>query len=53
MKQYDPKALIVLLLTKYIVQVSESYQRIIDHFKPQFLLGMTASPERTDGYGFI
>ncbi|SHM76265.1 DUF3427 domain-containing protein [Gracilibacillus kekensis] len=27
-----------------------SYQRIIDHFKPEFLLGMTATPERTDGY---
>ncbi len=29
---------------------AESYQRIIDYFKPKFLLGMTASPERTDGY---
>lgn len=26
-----------------------SYQRIVDHFKPDFLLGMTATPERTDG----
>lgn len=29
---------------------AESYQRIIDYFKPGFMLGMTASPERTDGY---
>lgn len=27
-----------------------TYQRIIDYFKPEFLLGMTATPERTDGY---
>lgn len=27
-----------------------SYQKIIDYFKPKMLLGMTASPERTDGY---
>ncbi len=27
-----------------------SYQNIIDYFEPQFLLGMTASPERTDSY---
>lgn len=27
-----------------------SYQKIIDHFKPDFMLGMTATPERTDGY---
>lgn len=26
-----------------------SYERIIEHFKPKFLLGMTATPERTDG----
>lgn len=29
---------------------AESYRRIINYFKPKFLLGMTASPERTDGY---
>jgi superfamily II DNA or RNA helicase/HKD family nuclease len=27
-----------------------SYARFLDHFKPQFLLGMTATPERTDGH---
>lgn len=26
-----------------------SYQKILTHFCPQFLLGMTATPERTDG----
>lgn len=29
---------------------AESYTRIIDHFKPKFLLGMSATPERTDGF---
>lgn len=28
---------------------AESYQRILNHFSPRFLLGMTATPERTDG----
>ncbi len=28
---------------------ANSYQKIIDYFTPQFLLGMTATPERTDG----
>lgn len=27
-----------------------SYHRIIDYFTPKFLLGMTATPERTDGF---
>lgn len=30
---------------------AERYQRILNHFSdPDFLLGMTATPERTDGY---
>ena len=28
---------------------ADSYQRIMNHFTPDFLLGMTATPERTDG----
>jgi superfamily II DNA or RNA helicase len=28
---------------------AESYNQIISHFEPRFLLGMTATPERTDG----
>ena len=28
---------------------ADSYKRIIDHFNPDFMLGMTATPERTDG----
>ena len=27
-----------------------TYQRILDYFTPKFLLGMTATPERTDGF---
>lgn len=27
-----------------------TYQRLLNHFTPQFLLGMTATPERTDGF---
>jgi superfamily II DNA or RNA helicase/HKD family nuclease/phage repressor protein C with HTH and peptisase S24 domain len=28
---------------------ADSYLRLIGHFEPKFLLGMTATPERTDG----
>jgi len=28
---------------------SPSYRTVLDYFKPQFLLGMTATPERSDG----
>lgn len=29
---------------------AESYKKIIEYFKPNFWLGMTASPDRTDGF---
>lgn len=31
-------------------QGAKSYQKILDFFKPKFILGMTATPSRTDGY---
>ncbi|MGX7394534.1 DUF3427 domain-containing protein [Carnobacterium mobile] len=30
-----------------------SYHRVIDYFEPTFLLGMTATPERTDGFNIF
>lgn len=32
---------------------AESYLKIIDYFEPKFLLGMTASPERTDDFSIF
>lgn len=29
---------------------AQTYQKILDYFTPKFLLGMTATPERTDGF---
>jgi superfamily II DNA or RNA helicase/HKD family nuclease len=29
---------------------ADSYRRVLDHLRPAFLLGMTATPERTDGF---
>lgn len=30
--------------------VSKSYQEVMNYFKPSFILGMTATPERSDGF---
>lgn len=32
---------------------ANSYLRVIDYFKPNFLLGMTATPERTDNFNIF
>ena len=29
---------------------AQTYMRVLDYFEPKFLLGMTATPERTDGF---
>lgn len=29
---------------------ASSFRRVLDHFRPRFCLGMTATPERTDGH---
>ena len=29
---------------------AKSYQKIVEYFKPKFLLGMTATPERSDDF---
>lgn len=48
--QLDPELFDYILIDESHRAGATSYQRIIDHFKPSFLLGMTATPERTDGY---
>lgn len=32
---------------------AHSYQTVVDHFDPDFFLGMTATPERTDDYNIF
>lgn len=32
---------------------AKTYQKVLDYFHPQFLLGMTATPERTDNFNIF
>lgn len=38
-----------LVIDEFHHAVNEQYRRIINYFKPQFMLGLTATPERMDG----
>lgn len=38
-----------LVIDEFHHAVNEQYQRIVNYFKPKFLLGLTATPERMDG----
>ena len=33
--------------------VADSYRKILDHFKPKLLIGLTATPERMDGVSLL
>lgn len=50
MKQFQPEYFDYIIIDETHKAGADSYQRIINYFNPQFLLGMTASPERTDDY---
>ena len=38
-----------LVIDEFHHAVNDQYRRIVEYFKPQFLLGLTATPERMDG----
>ena len=38
-----------IVIDEFHHAINEQYQRIVNYFKPQFLLGLTATPERMDG----
>ena len=38
-----------IVIDEFHHAVNDQYRRIVDYFKPRFLLGLTATPERMDG----
>ncbi len=38
-----------IVIDEFHHAVNEQYRRIVNYFKPQYLLGLTATPERMDG----
>jgi len=48
--QFAPDAFDYVIIDEAHRAGAHTYQRVLDHFTPEFLLGMTATPERTDGF---
>jgi len=46
--KFAPDAFDYIVIDETHRASASSYQKILDHFTPKFLLGMTATPERTD-----
>lgn len=50
MERFDPEEFDTIIIDEVHRAGAESYQKIMQYFQPRFWLGMTASPDRTDGF---
>lgn len=47
--EFDPEAFDYVVVDEFHHAAARTYRRVLDHFEPDFLLGLTATPERMDG----
>lgn len=50
MKKFNANDFDIIIIDEVHRAGADSYQRIMNYFTPRFWMGMTASPDRTDGY---
>jgi superfamily II DNA or RNA helicase len=53
LSRFDTEAFDYIIVDESHHAGAVTYQKIISHFQPKFLLGMTATPERTDGFNIF
>ena len=49
----NPDAFDVVIIDEFHHAAAATYRRLLDHVKPQILLGLTATPERADGQDIL
>lgn len=49
LQSFDPDFFDYILIDEVHKAGADSYKKVMDYFQPDFYLGMTATPERTDG----
>ncbi|MFD8725531.1 DUF3427 domain-containing protein [Streptomyces sp. NPDC059629] len=47
--QFDPEHFDIIVVDEFHHATASTYRRVLNHFKPKQLLGLTATPERADG----
>lgn len=45
----EPDAFDMVIVDEFHHAAADSYERLLTHFRPKYLLGLTATPERSDG----
>jgi HKD family nuclease len=48
-----PEAFDVVIVDEFHHAAAPTYRKLLDHFRPRVLLGLTATPERTDGESIL
>jgi superfamily II DNA or RNA helicase len=49
LRTFSPDAFDYIIVDEFHHAAARTYRNLINHFTPKFLLGLTATPERTDG----
>ncbi|ASU82638.1 DUF3427 domain-containing protein [Nocardiopsis gilva YIM 90087] len=49
LESFSPDHFDVIVIDEFHHGAAKTYRRVVDYFKPKELLGLTATPERTDG----
>ncbi|WP_216830318.1 DEAD/DEAH box helicase family protein [Alkalihalobacterium elongatum] len=49
LEKFEPNSFELIVMDEFHHAAAKTYQRVLDYFKPEFLLGITATPDRMDG----
>ena len=49
LRHFSPDAFDYIVIDEFHHAAARTYRSLIDHFRPKFLLGLTATPDRSDG----
>lgn len=49
LRRFTPDAFDYIVVDEFHHAAAQGYRRLIEYFRPRFLLGLTATPERSDG----
>ena len=53
LEQFAPDAFDYIVVDEFHHAAADTYRRVLDHFSPGFMLGLTATPERLDGVNLL
>ncbi len=53
LESFHPRHFDYLVIDEFHHASAETYRRVLDYFEPEFLLGLTATPDRMDGFNIL